>query len=94
MAHKKASASTANQGSNRPGKRLGVKKFGGELARAGQIIAKQKGTHFFAGKNTYLARDFTIHAKVDGTVKFRTGTGNKRGSKLIDIVPLELEAKA
>ena len=86
MAHKKASASHANQGANVRGKRLGVKKYGGEKVKAGMIIIRQNGTRINPGKNTYLSKNFSIHAKLDGVVKFRQGTGNKRGSKVVDII--------
>ena len=87
MAHKKASAANANQGANVSGKRLGVKKYGGEKVLPGMIIVRQTGTRLFAGKNTYLARNFAIHAKVAGIVKFRQGAGNHRGSKVVDVLP-------
>ena len=69
MAHKKAGGSTSNVRDSES-KRLGVKLFGGQKVNAGGIIIRQRGTKFRAGKNVYLGKDFTIHAKVDGTVKF------------------------
>lgn len=86
MAHKKASASNASQGSNVAGKRLGIKKYGGEIIKAGQIIVRQNGNRVYPGKNTYQAKNFTIHAKTDGTVKFRLGAGNKRGRQVVDVI--------
>ncbi len=70
MAHKKAGGSKAKQGGNVAGKRLGVKVYGGSRVKAGGIIVKQRGRTFVAGKNTSMAKDFSIFSKVDGTVKF------------------------
>jgi large subunit ribosomal protein L27 len=69
MAHKRAGGSSRN-GRDTEGRRLGVKKFGGEFVKAGNILARQRGTKFHPGKNVGLGRDFTIFALVDGTVKF------------------------
>ena len=69
MASKKAGGSTKN-GRDSQAKRLGVKKFGGELVNAGSIIVRQRGTKFKAGRNVGLGRDYTIFAKVDGKVAF------------------------
>jgi large subunit ribosomal protein L27 len=69
MAHKKAGGSTKNGRDSNP-KMLGVKKFGGQIVKAGQILCRQRGTKFHAGKNVGLGRDFTIFAKIDGVVKF------------------------
>lgn len=69
MAHKKAGGSTSNIRDSKS-KRLGVKRFGGEKVQAGNIIIRQRGTKFLPGENTYTGRDYTIHAKVDGTVRF------------------------
>ena len=70
MAHKKGVGSTDN-GRDSNSKRLGVKLFGGQVARAGNIIVRQRGTKFHAGENTYLGKDFTVHAKIDGIVSYR-----------------------
>jgi len=69
MAHKKAGGSTQNIRDSKP-KYLGVKKFGGEVVTAGNIIVRQKGAKMKPGTNVYMARDFTLHAAVDGKVKF------------------------
>lgn len=61
---------SARQHSQRPGKRLGVKLFGGQVVKVGQIIVRQKGTKYRPGKNVGLGRDFTIFATKDGQVKF------------------------
>ncbi len=69
MAHKKAGGSTRN-GRDSESKRLGVKRFGGELVSAGSIIVRQRGTKFHADNNAGIGRDHTIFAKADGLVKF------------------------
>ena len=69
MAHKKGGGSSRN-GRDSEGRRLGIKKFGGEVVRAGNILARQKGTKFHPGENVGLGRDFTLFALLDGTVKF------------------------
>jgi large subunit ribosomal protein L27 len=72
MAHKKGVGSSDN-GRDSKSKRLGVKLFGGQTAKAGNIIVKQRGTKFHPGENTYLSKDFSLHAKVDGVVVFSKG---------------------
>ena len=67
MAHKKGVGSTDN-GRDSKSKRLGVKLFGGQSARAGNIIVRQRGTRFHAGDNVGMGRDFTLHALIDGTI--------------------------
>ncbi len=69
MAHKKAGGSTRN-GRDSESKRLGVKRFGGEQVRAGNIIVRQRGTRFHAGENVQCGRDHTLFAVADGAVKF------------------------
>ncbi len=69
MAHKKAGGSTRN-GRDSSGKRLGVKKFGGQLVRAGSIIVRQRGTGIHAGKNVGVGKDYTLFAKIDGIITF------------------------
>jgi large subunit ribosomal protein L27 len=69
MAHKKAGGSTQNIRDSKA-KYLGVKKFGGEAVRAGNVIIRQKGMKYEPGKNVYASKDFTIHASIDGNVKF------------------------
>ncbi|MFA5747836.1 MAG: 50S ribosomal protein L27 [Candidatus Absconditabacterales bacterium] len=70
MAHKKAGGSAKNLRDSKP-KYRGVKKFGGQQVLAGNIIIRQKGSKYECGKNTYMGKDFTIHAKIDGVVAFR-----------------------
>jgi len=69
MAHKKGAGSTKN-GRDSNAKRLGVKKFGGETVRAGNILIRQRGMSFKPGQNVGYGKDFTLFALVDGTVKF------------------------
>lgn len=58
-------------------KRLGVKKFGGERVRSGNIIIRQRGTKYRGGKGVYFGKDYTIHAEYDGIVKYYRGRGNR-----------------
>ncbi len=69
MAHKKGQGSSRN-GRDSQAKRLGVKKFGGEAVLAGNILIRQRGTRWHAGRNVGLGRDFTLFSLVDGTVYF------------------------
>ncbi len=69
MAHKKAAGSTKN-GRESQSKRLGVKKFGGQVVVAGNILVRQRGTKFHAGNNVGMGRDHTLFAKADGNVIF------------------------
>lgn len=71
MAHKKAGGSTRN-GRDSESKRLGVKRFGGEFVRAGNIIVRQRGTKFHPGVNVGCGRDYTLFATTDGHVRFVT----------------------
>jgi large subunit ribosomal protein L27 len=69
MAHKKGQGSTQNNRDS-AGRRLGVKKFGGEVVRAGNIIIRQRGTKVHVGQNVGIGKDHTIFALIDGVVKF------------------------
>lgn len=69
MATKKGGGSTKN-GRDTAGKRLGLKKFGGEAVRAGNIIIRQRGTRYHPGRNVGIGRDFTIFALIDGQVEY------------------------
>ena len=69
MAHKKAGGSTRN-GRDSESKRLGVKRYGGEVVKAGNILVRQRGTRFHAGENVGCGKDHTLFAKADGQVKF------------------------
>jgi len=78
MAHKKAGGST-NNGRDSQSKRLGVKRYGGENVLAGNIIIRQRGTHFHPGANVGIGKDHTLFAKADGVVRFRVkGPKNRR----------------
>ncbi|VAW75084.1 LSU ribosomal protein L27p [hydrothermal vent metagenome] len=84
MAHKKAGGSTRN-GRDSESKRLGVKRYGGESVVAGNILVRQRGTHFHPGVNVGCGRDHTLFAKVEGAVKFVTRGPKSR--KFVDVVP-------
>ena len=77
MAHKKAGGSTDN-GRDSIGKRLGIKRSGGQLVRAGNIIVRQRGTTFHAGSNVGLGSDYTLYALADGIVKFSVKRGKRK----------------
>ena len=84
MAHKKGVGSTRN-GRDSEAKRLGVKRFGGQLVNAGEILVRQRGTKFHPGTNVGRGGDDTLFALVAGAVEF----GTKRGRKVVNIVPGE-----
>ncbi|WP_422132926.1 50S ribosomal protein L27 [Endozoicomonas sp. ALD040] len=77
MAHKKAGGSTRN-GRDSESKRLGVKRFGGQVVNAGNILVRQRGTKFHAGENVGIGRDHTLFAKADGKVVFEVKGPQKR----------------
>jgi len=85
MAHKKGGGSSRN-GRDSESKRLGVKKFGGERVRSGNIIVRQRGTKIKPGRNVGLGKDYTIFATIDGVVRFETIRG---GRKRVSVVPAE-----
>ena len=76
VAHKKGQGSSRN-GRDSAGQRRGVKKYGGERVRAGNILVRQLGTKFHAGTNVGIGRDYTLFALVDGVVKFEKFTGDR-----------------
>ena len=85
MAHKKGQGSSRN-GRDSQSKRLGVKRYGGEVVRAGNILVRQRGTQFHPGDNVGCGKDYTLFAKADGHVEFRVkGPRNRR---YISVVPL------
>ncbi len=84
MAHKKAGGSTRN-GRDSIAKRLGVKRFGGQLVIAGNILVRQRGTRFHAGQNVDRGRDDTLFATADGKVVFEIKGPKKR--KFVSVVP-------
>ncbi len=77
MAHKKAGGSSRN-GRDSAGQRLGVKRFGGQLVQAGNILVRQKGTRIHPGENVGMGRDYTLFAKINGTVKYETKGRDKK----------------
>ena len=77
MAHKKGGGSAKN-GRDSRAQRLGVKRFGGEVVRSGNIIVKQHGTHIKAGQNVGVGRDYSLFATIDGVVKFEPLPGGRR----------------
>ena len=81
MAHKKAGGSSRN-GRDSAGRRLGVKKFGGETVLAGNIIVRQRGTRWYPGTNVGIGKDHTLFALTDGRVSFRDG---KLGRKFVHV---------
>jgi large subunit ribosomal protein L27 len=84
MAHKKGQGSSRN-GRDSPGKRLGVKVFGGQRVKAGGIIVRQLGTKFVPGMNAGIGRDYTIFSKIDGIVNFE----HSKGKIKVNILPLQ-----
>ena len=88
MANKKAGGSSRN-GRDSESKRLGVKLFGGQQARAGNIIVRQRGTKWHPGDNVGLGKDHTLFALTDGCVAFRDG---KLGPNYVHIMPAEEQA--
>lgn len=82
MAHKKGQGSVRN-GRDSVSKRLGVKRYGGQVVNAGTIIVRQRGSRFVAGKNVGVGKDWTLYALVDGLVKF------DKDSTRVNIVPVE-----
>ncbi|WP_103327949.1 50S ribosomal protein L27 [Bacteroidetes bacterium endosymbiont of Geopemphigus sp.] len=85
MAHKKGVGSSKN-GRDSEGKRLGVKIFGGQQAKAGSIIIRQRGTKHHPGNRVFMGKDHTIHAAENGLVKFE----KKKGRSYISIIPIKL----
>ena len=77
MAHKKGQGSTTN-GRDSIGKRLGVKRSGGQAVKAGEILVRQRGTTFHPGENVGIGSDYTIFSKVQGLVKFENMTRKKQ----------------
>ncbi len=88
MAHKKAGGSSRN-GRDSAGRRLGVKKFGGQACVAGNILVRQRGTKFYPGTNVGIGTDHTLFALVDGRVVFSQG---KLGRKFCSVEPAANDA--
>ncbi len=89
MAHKKAGGSSRN-GRDSESKRLGVKRYGGQLVPAGNILVRQRGTQFHPGPNVGVGKDYTLFALKDGVVEFSVKGPYKR--RTVSIVPLETAA--
>ena len=85
MAHKKGVGSSKN-GRESASKRLGVKIYGGQTCKAGNIIVRQRGTEFHPGNNIGMGKDHTLFALVDGTVNFKVGREDKR---VVSVIPAE-----
>ncbi|MCG3212156.1 MAG: 50S ribosomal protein L27 [Anaerolineae bacterium] len=77
MAHKKGGGSSKN-GRDSNSQRLGIKKFGGEAVRSGNILVRQHGTKFYPGENVGMGKDYTLFATIDGFVKFEHVTRDKK----------------
>lgn len=88
MAHKKGVGSSEN-GRDSHSKRLGVKLFGGEVARAGNILIRQRGTKYHPGENVGVGRDFTLFALKDGTVQFKK---TRKDRTTVYILPASVSA--
>lgn len=89
MAHKKAGGSSRN-GRDSAGRRLGVKKFGGEIAIAGNILVRQRGTKFYPGRNVGIGKDHTLFALTDGRVAFHNGKLGRTYCS-VDVMPMAAE---
>jgi len=88
MAHKKAGGSSRN-GRDSAGQRLGMKMFGGEQVVAGNIIARQRGTKWHAGRNVGIGRDHTLFALIDGRVEFQS---KAKGRVFVSVLPMTVAA--
>jgi large subunit ribosomal protein L27 len=84
MAHKKAGGSSRN-GRDSDGQRRGVKRFGGQMVRSGNILVRQLGTKFHPGRNVGMGKDYTLFATVDGVVRFET----VRNRRHISVDPIQ-----
>ena len=89
MAHKKGASSSRN-GRDSNAQRLGVKRFGGQLVNAGEIIVRQRGTHFHPGDGVGRGGDDTLFALRDGNVEFVT----RRGRRVVNVTPVEAPVEA
>ena len=90
MAHKKGAGSSRN-GRDSNSQRLGVKRYGGEVVRSGNILVRQNGTRVHPGENVGVGKDYTLFATADGVVKFETMPG---GRKRVNVLPAAAEAEA
>jgi large subunit ribosomal protein L27 len=85
MAHKKGAGSSRN-GRESESKRLGIKLYGGQAAKAGNIIVRQRGTKHYPGENVGIGNDHTLFALIDGKIEFKRRRGNK---SFVSVVPFE-----
>ncbi len=92
MAHKKAAGSAKNLRDSKPKYRW-VKLFGGQFAKAGNVIVRQKGEKYYPGAGTYMSKDFTIHAKMDGIVKFAKKVVRKFDGRRFEKTMVMIEPK-
>ena len=90
MAHKKAGGSSRN-GRDSAGRRLGVKRYGGEVVPAGNILVRQRGTKMHPGKNVGIGTDHTLFATAPGEVKFHVGKG---GRTYVSVLPQDVPPEA
>ena len=88
MAHKKGGGSVRN-GRDSQGQRLGVKKYGGEFVKAGNILVRQRGTHIKPGNNVMVGKDDTLFATIEGYVVYKTIRGDR---KIVSVLPSEVES--
>ncbi|THB65983.1 MAG: 50S ribosomal protein L27 [Desulfovibrio sp.] len=86
MAHKKAGGSSRN-GRDSAGQRRGVKRYGGQAVRAGNILVRQLGTKFHPGENVGMGKDYTLFALIDGVVKFEKYRRHKKVKTRISVLP-------
>ena len=84
MAHTKQQGA-ANRHVKRPGRRLGIKRFGDEIVKSGMILIRQKGTKFHPGQNTDMGKDYTIFATAPGKVNFR----KLQDKRIVDVLPIK-----
>lgn len=92
MAHKKAGGSSRN-GRDSAGRRLGVKKFGGEAVHGGNILVRQRGTKWHPGTNVGLGKDHTLFALCDGTVEFKTKRDGRAYVAVLEMAPVAQAAE-
>jgi large subunit ribosomal protein L27 len=93
MAHKKAGGSSRN-GRDSAGQRRGVKRYGGQVVKAGNILVRQLGTKFHPGENVGLGKDYTLFALVDGTVAYEKYTRNRKTKTRVHVMPVEAVSAA
>ncbi len=93
MAHKKAGGSSRN-GRDSQGQRRGVKRFGGQVVSAGNILVRQLGTKWHPGENVGVGRDYTLFALIDGVVKFEKYRRNRKEKTRVSVLPVAAQAQA